>query len=474
MFKKSVTVLSHILFLLGFLNNYFNWNLLNIPSIIFLIVSIFIGTILLWVSDSTIYGSLLSLLLLSFVKEFNLSKIFQFSFGNNIFGFLFFSFIVTYVFSKTNILKIFISKILNLKTVKNNPNIFIVTFLVLVFVVTAFISPTVSFMFFLPLQEEILYQLNFKKSDKLASYYVISMFITIAISTAATPINHIFALNAMSMYEGVFKVSINHLDYMSFALPTSIIIFLFLVIVIYFKFSKINLKSNIEINSLKDLKITTKEKIIAFIFISMILMWILPEILSLNLKINLALPPLLATILLLVIKDKGDSLMDINEVISKAIHWQSMFLLASTLAFSSVLASDNVGFIAFINDNLGSYLTNLDIRIIVLVIIFLTLLTTNLTSNLVTVSLFASFVLTILIKINGLNIALLVSLIGYCASLAFLTAGSMPYVSIAIGSKWCNNKDVLVFGIGFFILAIIVVSILAYPIGIWVYGGKYA
>jgi sodium-dependent dicarboxylate transporter 2/3/5 len=59
-----------------------------------------------------------------------------------------------------------------------------------------------------------------------------------------------------------------------------------------------------------------------------------------------------------------------------------------------------------------------------------------------------------------------ICIIGFLASMAFATPPSMPHIAIVTGSEYCNTKDVLIFGSVTALVAVVVVLIVGYPLGI--------
>lgn len=93
---------------------------------------------------------------------------------------------------------------------------------------------------------------------------------------------------------------------------------------------------------------------------------------------------------------------------------------------------------------------------------------TNFTSNLVTVSFVSTILMTL--KPFGVNLASVISIIGFASSLAMMTAPSMPYVAVSIGSEWTNSKDCIKFGGIFLAISImLILTFITYQIGVVVF-----
>ncbi|WP_444517511.1 hypothetical protein, partial [Klebsiella pneumoniae] len=76
----------------------------------------------------------------------------------------------------------------------------------------------------------VMTQFGLEKGDKQASKLLVALYASIAIGTAMTPINHVFAITAMGLYETAYGTAITNGQYMSFAVPAGLTIFLILLV----------------------------------------------------------------------------------------------------------------------------------------------------------------------------------------------------------------------------------------------------
>ena len=335
--KLIFTIIGLLIYSISWGNQLFNWNILNISSEAFSAISIFFASILLWIFVATDWPSLLAILAIGMIPSIGFSKALQLSFGNQTFIFLLFTFVVTYALNQTSLLKRVSFNLLNSKLAKSSGYGFIISLLLVVLIISSIMSPTVIFMFFFPIYEELVQQFGWKKGDKSASILLFAMFTTIAIGTAMTPINHVFSVTAMSIFKESANIEITNYQYMMHGIPSGIIIFAFLLLFIrkidFSNIKNVNLKT-IAINK----KMNKREKIIITIFFIMIALWIVPEMFisifpsfSKFIKAKgLAFAPLFATIILLILKIDNKPLLNISDAISKGVHWPSLLLVSAT------------------------------------------------------------------------------------------------------------------------------------------------
>lgn len=468
--KFIFSFLAVLIYLVSFGNQLFEWNLFSLPIDAFSVISIFVASIVLWIFVATDWPSLLAIVAIGLIPKVGFNSALQSSFGNSTFVFLLFTFVVTYALNQTTFLKRVSYRLLNSKLAKSSGYGFIASFLLVVLLISSIMSPTVIFMFLFPLYEELVHQFDWKKGEKSASKLLFALFTTIAIGTAMTPINHVFSVTAMSIYKASTNIEITNLQYMTLGIPSGLI--LFGILLLFIKSIDYKNIKNINLDSLKNNgRMDKREKLIVSIFFTMVALWIVPEMFigifpsfaEFIKKAGLAFPPILVTIILLITKLENKSLLNISEAISKGVHWPSLLLVASTLLLGSTISNKEIGVVQIIQDSLGTAIQNLSPMIFVLIFALIAGLATNFTSNLVTVT----FVSTILITLKplGVNIASLISIIGFAASLAMMTAPSMPYVAISIGSEWTNSKDCIKYGGIMLIFSTLVLTFITYTIG---------
>ncbi|TLQ49251.1 SLC13 family permease [Ruoffia tabacinasalis] len=451
-------VISLLILALAVLNSTMQIGLFNIPTVTFSVLAIFASSLVLWLFVAIDWPSILCLICLGFLPEVTYGQIFQQSFGNTTFVFLFFTFLVTHALEQTSFLKRVSAWAINSAWAQVSPWRFVFAFLSVMLLISTFVSPTILFMIAFPIYEEVMTQFGLEKGDKQASKLLVALYASIAIGTAMTPINHVFAITAMGLYETAYGTAITNGQYMSFAVPAGLTIFLILLVSLkwIWRMDLSNVKLG-EIASLSDLpKADKKEKAVVLIFGGVVALWLLPEVLGFILpgvaaflkSAGIAFPPMIGALALAVVHVDGKPLVKLQEGISKGVFWPSLLIVAVTLTLGSFLSNPDMGVITLIESFLTPLLVGLSPLLMVLVFIIWAALQTNFSSNLVTVSV----VTTIVITIAGsqvdlpINVAVVASLIGFMASLAYMTPPAMPYIAISIGSGWTTAKDALLYG----------------------------
>lgn len=135
------------------------------------------------------YPSILVLVALSFIPDIGFSNVISASFGNTTIMFLIFSFIVAYSLNKHGALR----RVANLFVYSNISNKSYIHLFLMVniaaLLIGAFMAPTVTFIIFLPILEEIYKSLGMRR-NLFIKLLTSSVAITTSISCAITPFHH--------------------------------------------------------------------------------------------------------------------------------------------------------------------------------------------------------------------------------------------------------------------------------------------
>lgn len=440
------------------------------------VLFIFLGCLILWLTIGIDWPSLLCIFALGFVDSLGFSKVLSSSFGNANFIFLLFTFICTYALSKTTIIKRITLWFINTPLARKNGIWFSFLFLFSVLIIGLFTSPSVLFVVVLPILNEVFNIANIKKGDKIAKALMMGLGFTVSISSGMTPIAHVFPILAMN----AAKISVSTVSYMLFAVPSGLIIFLIMFLILFIIFRPDTSKLiNVDVSEFKEKlePIKLKDIITVSIFFLVLILWVLPDLFKgfwpqfyqfFN-TYGLSMPPILGTLLLCIIRVDGKPILKIDEAF-KNIPWSSLLMCAATLVLGVALTSDTIGINLFLETNLKTSLSNLDGIILLFIFAIWAAIQTNLSSNMVTATLVASVAGSVLLPINSsLNFPAVICIIGFLASMAFATPPSMPHIAIVAGSEYCNVKDVLTYGGILMFVAIIVILLVGYPIGLMVF-----
>lgn len=438
---------------------------------------IFFACLVLWLTVSIDWPSILCIGLLALLPSVGMGEALKGSFANTIFAFLLMTFICTYALSQTPFLKRVAVNLLDSPLAQKGQWYFYIMFILSVYLIGLFVSPTILFVIFLPIMEEICALLNLRKGDRTAQFFAISMIIAIALSAGATPISHVFATVAMGFYEQAVGTSISYGQYIAVAMPITLVLLAALVVIGKYvykpdlsQFQHINIKPM----KLALPQVSKREMATVGIFLFVVILWLAPDFFKVlfpeamaKLKsLTTAFPPLVGVILLSVIHVNKTPLVELPQALSKGVHWPSLLMAGATLALSNVMISDAMGITAQIKLHLGQAASTLSPLMMIAFFVVWAAIQTNFSSNLVTVSMVSAIALPLIQNSGASNayLALMSILIGLMASLAYATPPAMPYVAIIIGSQWASAKSVLKYGVAMMLVSILSAILIGYPI----------
>ena len=449
----------------------------GLSSDAFGVIFIFIGVLLLWLTIGIDWPSLLCLFALGFIDKFGFNKVLSSSFGNSTFAFLLFTFICTYALSKTSLIKRIALTFVNFKIAQKNSYLFIFFFLLATLILGLFISPSVLFVILLPILNEIISLLNIEKDDKISKVLMLGLGFTVSISSGMTPIAHVFPILAIN----AANIEVSTFEYIAIAFLAGLVLFLltYLVLILCIRPKKDGLNFENVANLKKSLqKLDKKDIITLIIFISVLVLWIVPSIFEFIYypiyeffnKYGTIMPPLLGTILLCVIRVEEKPLLEVGDAFKNGVPWASLIMCAATLALGEAIKSEDIGLITYLQTNLGNSLVSLSPIILLIIFALWAAIQTNLSSNMVTATLVGTVASTVIAStFSTLNLEATICIIGMLSSFAFATPPSMPHIAIISSSETLSTKEVFIYGLIIMLLSILVALLISYPIGLLIF-----
>lgn len=449
----------------------------GLSSDAFGVIFIFIGVLLLWLTIGIDWPSLLCLFALGFIDKFGFNKVLSSSFGNSTFAFLLFTFVCTYALSKTSLIKRIALTFVNFKIAQKNSYLFIFFFLLATLILGLFISPSVLFVILLPILNEIISLLNIEKDDKISKALMLGLGFTVSISSGMTPIAHVFPILAIN----AANIEVSTFEYIAIAFPAGLVLFLltYLVLILCIRPKKDGLNFENVANLKKSLqKLDKKDVITLIIFISVLILWIVPSIFEFIYypiyeffnKYGTIMPPLLGTILLCVIRVEEKPLLEVGDAFKNGVPWASLIMCAATLALGEAIKSEDVGLITYLQTNLGNSLVSLSPIILLIIFALWAAIQTNLSSNMVTATLVGTVASTVIAStFSTLNLEATICIIGMLSSFAFATPPSMPHIAIISSSETLSTKEVFIYGLIIMLLSVLVALLISYPIGLLIF-----
>lgn len=409
-----------------------------------IMIGIFLGAIILWLTVDVGWPSLLILFSLTQLSDVSIGTVMSNSLGNNTIAFLIFSCILTYSLSTTGLLRRIALWFINLKIAKQSPWAFAAMYFISILIIGSFISPTVLFVLYFALAKEI-YNINqMQPGDDYARMLMIGTAIMTSISCAMTPIAHTFPLMAIGFYESATGEAINWLQYMAIGLPAGLASAALTFGLLYWGFR--NKISNFSVETMShNTKITHNEIVSAIVFLIVVAMWLVsglfPNFMPILKTWTTTIPPIFGIVFLCMC-----GILNFNDAMKNGVPWTSIILCASTLAVGKWLTADSLGITSAIGNAMSSIITTTSPFVMILIVVAFTIIMTNLMSNIVTTTVAYNLLTPIIIASGIISPVLSTILIGMTASMAYATPPAIAHVALAAGSDYCNSKDMLIYG----------------------------
>lgn len=440
------------------------------------VLGIFAGVLLLWMTISIDWPSMLCILAIAFVPGMQLNKILASTVGSSTFSFLLFTFMCTYTLSQTSFIRRCAIAFVSSPIARRGPWAFMVLYFAATLFLGAFMSPTVLVIVMLTITEEIYAVFGLQKGSKVANMMMMGMVFCSGIAAGMTPIAHVFPLLSMGVYQAAAGKSINHAAYMAAGIPVALISTALMVLVFRFLMRPdMNEIQNLDISKLKNaLKpMDRKEITVLTIFYLVVALWVLPGLVEsfapafakyVN-SFGTAAPPLLGAVAMSVITHEGKPLLNFKDATSKGIPWASLIMTAGTLTIGSAMTNPEIGLMAWVTSSIGPFAKTLSPMLLVLFFAFWAAIQTNLSSNMVTATVVATIAYPIAIAAgSAVSTPALISVIGMMSAYAFATPPAMATVVFAIGSGWTTTGSVAKYGFTLMFISALVAAFVGYPI----------
>lgn len=396
------------------------------------VIGIFAGTLLLWLTVAIDWPSMLALAFLGFIPELKFSEILATSLGGTTFAFLLFTFLCTYALSQTPFIRRIALAFINSRFAKRGAWSFAIFFFASALVVGLILSPTVLFVIYLPILNEIYDVLDLKKGSRYGAMLMMGMTFSISIATGMTPIAHVFSTMAMGFYEKATGIPISYVHYMAAGVLVGLICFLAMLLIFRFVLRPDTtairgFEKGLSASDLGPLK--RREIAIITIFSAVVLVWVSPGLITyiapgaakaIN-AYGIALPPLIGAVAMMILTVDGQPLLNFKEAMSRGIAWPALIMTASTLALGSAMVNESIGLTAWIKTALSPTIGSLPLYGLIFAFVLWAAVQTNLSSNMVTVTLVCAVAIPIAIAGgNRISAAAITSLIGMMGSLSLI------------------------------------------------------
>ena len=449
------------------------------------VIGVFLGSLFLWITVSIDWPSMITLLALGFIPSVGFSKTFSGAFGNSTVAFLLFTFALVYPLAQTNFVRRCTVYFITNRIARRGPWSFVCFLMAAVTFMGLFVSPSVLFVAFMPFLEDIYKVLGVKKGGKTGNMMMMGTAFCISLSSGMTAIGHVWPTMAIGYYTAATGKDVNQFQYMAMGIPTGVLLIVLLILVFKFIYRPDDIQ-DINPDKAMDLRGTVpaadlKEKIILATMALTVVLWVgpsliqgsLPEVYSLINGWTTAMPPLLGCVILFVCKVDGQRILNFKEVTSKGILWGSILMTGAATWLGSCMTNADIGISDWLTATLSPVTVALPVTGMILFFMTWAVLETNFSSNIVTTTVVSAVALSVLTALpeGTVSVGAVVCMVGFAAAVCNMTpAGQSTVNTVAIGSGWTTTTSMFVWGGIFAVMAILVLTFVAYPLGALIIG----
>ena len=444
------------------------------------VLGVFLGSLIMWITISIDWPSLITLLALGLLPSFGFSSTFAGAFGNTTVAFLIFTFMLVYPLAQTNFVRRCTVSFITNRIARRGPWYFVCFLLAAVTFMGLFVSLSVLFVAFMPFLEDIFKVLDVKKGGKTGNMLMMGTAFCISLSSGMTAIGHVWPTMAIGYYTAATGNDVNQFQYMAMGIPTGILMIVLLILV--FKF----IYRPDDVNELKPEKAMnlrgtvpaadSREKIILGVMFLTVALWVgpslikdaFPEVYATINGWSTAMPPLLGCIILFITKCDGKRILNFKEASTKGVLWGSILMTGAATWLGSCLTHEEIGISQWLTASLSPITASLPVLGMIMFFMVWAIIETNFSSNIVTVTVVSSVALSVLtvLPAGTVHVGAVVCMVGFAAAVCNMTpAGQSTINTVAIGSGWTTTKSMFIWGGIFALIGVFVLTFFAYPLG---------
>ncbi len=445
-------------------------------------LGVFIGTVILISLVDTTWPAILCIPLFALTGVTPMNDLVKGSLGSWVTMFVLMSFILTYALNETGFTNRLTMWFMSRKFVNRSPWIFTVSLITLGLLVGLVLDPVPVTAFFMNFSNKVFQELGYKKEDKYPHIVTMALAFSINIAGGMTPISHPLAILGMNIYKKATGNELSLLQYILYAFPTGLIIFICLLIMLRL-FAKPDMSKfkDFDINKiLTEVKpMTNRERITVATFFIVVILWLLPGVLGMIMPgtivqktlqtLGPVFPAISAVAILAILRADNAPVLDLKKALKEGFSWGVIFLVAAAVLLGDVITQKNVGMTEFVQQNIMPVTNNLSPIMIVLFLVFLTSLLTNFTSNVTTITLMTNVAMLLTVgATNGVSpvgIALSTTITG---ALAYMVPASFASIAVLYGNEYSHGPTTFKYGFFTVLITTMIVTFVGYPLAMMI------
>lgn len=367
-------------------------------------------------------------------------------------------------------------KLLTARFIQGRPLVFTAVFLITFLIADIFLNTFGGIIFSFAVFESVCTALGYEKNDKYVQGMTLGLYLCGMIGTSLLPFSGMVLgiTNAFNAAVESYGHAFNAAVYIVSVIPVGILFMVLYSLAMRYVFRcDMSRIKNLDVSKLESLdKVSSKFNkkqiiyLVAFVFgiaYSFALL-LIPKSFSWYGKfasITQALWFLLVIVILSIVKMDGKPLMDTNKHFKEGAIWGFITTVGIFSLLGGALASNDLGFKAWLVEVLGPLFSNMSWPVFVLLIVVICSVVTNFFSNMATgvivASLTAPFAAAFADK--GINITVIGAAIAYSSMFAFLTYAAAGPAPLLLGREGIESRFIWSKGLFTLLLYIVVATV---------------
>lgn len=434
------------------------------------VLGIFVGILYGWIFVDLIWPSIFGFIALGCIGENSIVGMFSSGFGNS----ALLTVLLTMVFAgalEESGVTVFLSNwFLKKDFFRKTPWFLIIGLLVLSFILGLLQAGLAATFVVWSLIVKISDECHLEKQNHLVSF-LLYMVVVVSFTSAL-----IMPFSPGVLMWGAFYPSVLQIPYITFIvyvfiLVTLVFVLLFIVGKIIFKInpSDFVLSPNL-IEELKQEKSTKKQRLsvifLALYLLALLLPGFFPSFPGMSFLSKAGVVGVSAVTLLLMslFSVDGKPLIDLEKTFKNHVQWMLILLLAVTFPLRDALQAENAGIMKFVNSFFTPIISNMGLIGFMIVSTVILGVLTQVTHNVILAAAFMPILCPLCDTIGGNSIVMwfLLFIILQCA---YITPAASMQAALVHGHERIIKKDAYILGIAFFIIEIVVLSLVGIPLG---------
>lgn len=450
-----------------------------ITPIGFKVIGVFLGTIFLWSVGSTVWPSILAVVMLGFYGYMPMGKVVSAWMGNKTTVIVFFLLTLIGIFTYHKCTQYVARFFMSFKVVEGRPWVF--TFVVLfgVYVMATFVNPWAGVFLFLPIVHSACETVGFEKTDFYTRLMTIAVIMTALLGFPSAYYN----TTIMALTSTYTQVS-NGLEmpggkYMIVTLTVGLLCILAIIAVMRFLLKPdVSKLKSITIEQLNKTPLPPMNKaqklsslaIVIFIA-SMLLPAILPSLpVMVFIKSNISGIAMTLVAILAALRADGKPVVDFPKIMGSTFSWPTYMLIATSILLGSALTSEAVGFTALLQNLLTPIFSGMDMIVFIIALLALSIFLTNLMNSMVYVLVMQPIVFAFSQIANVDSMPIMMLLIFAAMSTAAITPSASPYAATIFAQRdYVNPSDVYKYASIFVLAETAVIMIVGVPLALAIF-----